>query len=94
MKWHNKRTDITKKDILFEIIGWYGSIALIAGFALNSFGIISAHSYAYQFINLTGALGIVAISLYKKVYQTASLNIFWMGIALVALVKIFMGGNG
>jgi hypothetical protein len=81
------------RDIVFELLGWYGSLALIAGFALNSFGVISAHSYAYQLINLSGALGIVAISLYKKVYQTASLNVFWVVIALVAIVNLSMGGQ-
>jgi len=84
----------SRRDIVFQLLGWYGSLALIAGFALGSFGVLSVHSYAYQLINLSGALGIVAISLYKKVYQTASLNMFWMAIALVALVKLLLGGQG
>lgn len=74
--------------ILIEVIGWYGTVAIVGGYALNSFNIIGSNSLLYQILNLTGAIGIVALSLSKKAYQPATLNAIWTIIALVALVKI------
>lgn len=76
------------KKLLAEIVGWYGTVAIVAAYALVSFAVISSDSLIYQFLNLTGALGIVIISLTKKAYQPATLNIIWAIIALVALSKI------
>lgn len=74
--------------LLIEIIGWYGTVAIVGGYALNSFNIIGSNSLTYQILNLTGAIGIVALSLSKKAYQPATLNAIWTIIALIAIVKI------
>lgn len=78
----------TKKNILVEIFGWYGTICLILVYALSSFGILSFDNIWYQIINITAALGIVTVSFYKKNYQPGVLNIIWAVIGLVALFKI------
>ncbi len=72
-----------------EIVGWYGAIAVVGAYALSSFNVISSQSFLYQTLNITGAVGIVVISLRKKTYQPAVLNIIWTVIGLVALLKIF-----
>ncbi|TSC56990.1 MAG: hypothetical protein G01um101418_22 [Parcubacteria group bacterium Gr01-1014_18] len=71
-----------------EIFGWYGTVAIISAYFANSFGYLDAGSLIYQLLNLTGALGIVAISLSKKVYQPMVINIIWAIIAVFALIKI------
>ena len=73
---------------LIEIIGWYGTVAIVGAYALSSFNIVSSQTALYQFLNVTGAMGIVVISLRKKVYQPAVLNIVWTIIGAVALLKI------
>ncbi|HUV46924.1 MAG TPA: hypothetical protein VMW29_02200 [Candidatus Bathyarchaeia archaeon] len=73
---------------LLEIIGWYGTIAIIGAYALLSFNLISSQSAIYQLLNVTGAVGIVIISLKKKVYQPAVLNIIWTVIGMVALLQL------
>ena len=75
---------------LEEIAGWYGTIAILGAYALVSFSYVSASSIIYQLLNLTGALGIVVVSLRKKVYQPAVLNIFWALIALLALASAYL----
>lgn len=75
-------------DVLIRLYGWYGAGAILAAYGLNSFGVVSAESVWYQALNLTGALGIVCISLARKVYPPAVLNIVWCGIAVVALLSI------
>ncbi|MDO8529368.1 MAG: hypothetical protein Q7S18_01740 [bacterium] len=73
--------------ILEEIVGWYGTIAIVSAYALLSFGIINSDSSLYQILNATGALGIVVISFKKKAYQPGVLNIIWTVIAVIALIK-------
>ena len=74
--------------MLHELIGWYGTIALIGAFGLVSFGVVNADGLAYQLLNLSGAAGIVYHSFYKRDYQPGVLNIIWAAIALLALWQI------
>ena len=75
---------------LEEIAGWYGTFAILGAYALVSFSYVSASSILYQLLNLTGALGIVVVSLRRKVYQPAVLNIFWALIALLAIAGTYL----
>ena len=73
-----------------EIFGWYGTCAILLAYALSSFSILSATSPAYQILNITGSIGIVTIALTKKDHQSATLNVIWAIIGLVALVRILL----
>ncbi|HEU0080662.1 MAG TPA: hypothetical protein VFQ72_01380 [Candidatus Paceibacterota bacterium] len=72
----------------FEIFGWYGTAAIVLAYALVSFGYLSPASLAYQVLNGTGALGVAAISLYRRTYQPGILNIIWTIIALLAIARV------
>lgn len=74
----------------FEILGWYGAFAIVLAYGLVSFSVIKSTDFFYQLLNLTGALGIVVISLYKKAYQPGVLNIVWSLIALLAIIRILI----
>ena len=87
-KWHKP----DGKDAIFEVVGWAGALLIVLGFALNSFGIIANDSMAYQLLNLVGASAVVAISIYRKVLQTATLNMLWAIIAMVGVVRLLFGG--
>jgi hypothetical protein len=76
-----------KRNRLAEIAGWYGTAAIVLAYILVSFNILPAGGGAYQLLNLTGALGIIVISTVKKVRQSIILNIFWAGIATLALIR-------
>lgn len=80
---------VDKKGII-ELAGWYGAIAILSAYALVSFVVIAPQGIIYQLLNLTGALGVIIISIYKNVKQSVVLNIFWAGVALVALLQIIM----
>lgn len=71
-----------------EIIGWYGTFAILLAYALVSFNEIKADGWLFQLLNLTGALGIITISLVKGVRQSVALNAFWAIIAIAALVRL------
>lgn len=71
--------------------GWYGVFAILIAYALLSFGVIVSRSYVYQLLNLTGALGIVAEAWSKKDRQPAVLNVVWAAVALMAVVRLYLG---
>jgi hypothetical protein len=78
------------RNKLVEVYGWYGTVAIIGAYALSSFDVITSDNLIYQFLNLTGAIGIVLVSLTKKVYQPAALNSIWTIIAIFAIFKILL----
>ncbi len=80
---------MSKKNV-DEIIGWYGTTAIVLAYALLSFGFIASDTLIYQILNITGALGIVYISFKKKAYQPGILNIIWVVIAMIAIIKLFV----
>lgn len=76
------------KNLIDELIGWYGMVAIMIAFAAVSFEFLAATSVWYQILNSTGALGIAYISLKKRAYQPGVLNIIWAAIAFVAFVAL------
>ncbi|MFA4931275.1 MAG: hypothetical protein WC570_05430 [Patescibacteria group bacterium] len=78
------------KQLIDEIIGWYGAIAIVGAFAMVSFEFWAPTSFFYQFFNATGGLGMIYISFIKRAYQPAVLNLFWSIIAIVAIVRLFV----
>lgn len=76
------------KNIAVEAFGWYGITAILSAYALVSFSFVEVNDILYQVLNGTGALGVVIVSLNKKAYQPAVLNIIWTLIAVVAILRI------
>jgi hypothetical protein len=78
------------KKKIFESLGWYGVVAILIAFALVSFDYIGAQSFWFQFLNLTGSVGIAIDAFYNKDKPAAFLNVAYALIALVVLLKIFL----
>ena len=74
--------------IFDEAIGWMGAFFLLLAFVLVSFTIIDTEGWLFPLFNLAGSLGIVYISLRKKAYPPAVLNIIWGLVALVSLIGL------
>lgn len=74
---------------LVEICGWYGTAAIVLAYVLVSFAILPASSIWYQVLNGTGAVGIIVDAFYKKDYQPGVLNVIWLIVAVVAIVRMF-----
>lgn len=79
-----------KPNIIAEIAGWYGTFVILLSYALVSFSVIKAESVIYQFMNITGSIGLLMIACVKKVYQSVTINIIWALIGVIALVKLFL----
>ncbi len=80
-----------KKQILHEAIGWYGALAIMLGYILISFEILTAQDPLYQILNITGGLGLVHIGFVKHNIQSAIVNIIFSLIGCVALIRILYG---
>ena len=72
--------------ILIEVVGWLGACLILGAYALLSAGKLQARSYAYQWMNIAGAIGFVINSGWKQAYPSAVLNVIWIGIGIAALV--------
>jgi len=75
-------------DLLIDILGWIGSIAVVAAYGLNSYQKIKSDSLTFQLLNLTGAILLIINSIYKQVYPFTFINSVWTVIALMAIVGI------
>lgn len=75
-----------RKVFVIEVLGWFGMILILSGFALTSFQVIG-HGTLYQIINLCGAFGLTVVSHHKSNTQLTALNGIWFFIALFNLLK-------
>lgn len=79
-----------KKNIFGEMIGWYGTIAILGAYVLVSFEIVPGSGLVYQLLNLTGALGLGYVALVKKAYQIVALEVVWVVLAVFIIIRLFI----
>jgi hypothetical protein len=75
-------------ELLIEILGWIGSIEVVAAYGLNSYQKIKSDSLTFQLLNLTGAIFLIINSIYKQAYPFTFINSVWSVIAIMAIVGI------
>jgi hypothetical protein len=75
-------------ELVINILGWIGSIAVVAAYGLNSYQKIKSDSITFQLLNLTGAILLIINSIYKQAYPFTFINSVWSVIAIVAIVGI------
>lgn len=74
--------------LAIEIVGWIGAGLILAAYLLLSAGKLPARSFAYQGMNLLGAIFFVVNSGWNGAIPSASLNVIWAFIALLALARL------
>ncbi len=75
-------------ELFINILGWIGSIEVLAAYGLNSYQKIKSDSILFYVLNLTGGLLLIVYSVYKEAFPNAFINIVWVIIAVVALIKV------
>jgi hypothetical protein len=73
-----------------EIAGWYGVLAILIAYGLNSFNVWGSQSIPYQLLNLSGAICVGWSALAKKAYQPFALEVAWALIAAISLAIILI----
>ena len=76
------------KQLIVEVTGWSGTIAVVLAYILVSFEFLASTSAHYQLLNLAGAICIIIHSRVKKSRPVIALNIVWAIIASTALLEI------
>ena len=84
----NIRSTKKPKNELYGIAGWIGVIALLGNYVLLSFGVITGMSLLYQALALFGCLLIAIEAWHKKDPQPVVLNLIFVVIAIITLVRI------
>ncbi len=75
--------------LLIDIIGWIGSVCILAAYALNSFGKIKADSLPFQLLNLFGGIFFIIYTATLGAFASTALNVVWVIIAVIALIRMF-----
>ena len=76
-------------DLLMEIAGWIGAVLILAGYALLTAEKVTSKSISDQTMTVIGATGFIANGMWHKAWPSAILNIIWVGIGVVALIRMF-----
>lgn len=76
-----------------EIIGWGGALLILLSYLLLSAGRLQGRSPLYQWMNLVGALGFVVNSGYNGAWPSAVLNVVWMLIGSVTLLRLWRASS-
>jgi hypothetical protein len=74
--------------LLIDIIGWAGSIMVIAAYGLNSYQKIKSDSYGFLLLNLVGGICLIIYSVYYTAYANTFINVVWVIIAIPAIIKL------
>ncbi|MBL7852664.1 MAG: hypothetical protein JNN04_17300 [Cyclobacteriaceae bacterium] len=74
-------------EILIHILGWSGSVMVIAAYGLNSYQKLASDSMAFLFLNLVGGILLIIYSAYFSAFANTFINVVWVIIAVPAIVK-------
>ena len=77
-------------ELLIEILGWTGSVLVIAAYALNSYQKIKSDSIVFQLMNLSGGAFLIIYTLYKGAFASTVINVVWVVIALSAIGRALL----
>jgi hypothetical protein len=70
-------------SMLIEVVGWTGSLAVLAAYALLSTGRMRARSFGYQALNIADALGMAINGWAHSALPSVFNNVIWRGSALL-----------
>jgi hypothetical protein len=79
---------MTFTQILIEIIGWTGSVLIVAAYALNLNGKLEATDMRYIWANIIGAIFFMINSYSHNAMPSVVVNIIWIGFAINSIVQI------
>ena len=79
---------MTALELAVEIVGWAGAILILLAYLLLSAGRLTGQSLTYQGMNVVGAAGFVVNGWWHGALPSATLNVLWLMIGLVAAIRI------
>jgi hypothetical protein len=79
---------MTLVEIAVEVAGWAGASLILLGYLLITAGKVTGQSAVYQWMNVAGAAGFIVNGWWHGAIPSAALNVVWMLIGAVALLRI------
>ena len=77
-------------ELLVDILGWVGSVAVILAYGLNSYQKLRSNSIIFYLLNIVGGIFLIVYSLYKEAFANTFINIVWVVVAIPALIKVLI----
>ena len=71
-----------------EVAGWAGASLILFAYLLLSAGKLTGQSISYQTMNVVGAAGFIINGWWHGAIPSAVLNVIWMLIGTVALIRL------
>lgn len=80
-------------DLVIDILGWIGSVCVVAAYGLNSYQKIRSDSLLFYVLNISGGVLLIIYSVHKAAYANTFINVVWVIIALPAIWKAIVSGE-
>ncbi|MBX2945268.1 MAG: hypothetical protein KF725_05500 [Cyclobacteriaceae bacterium] len=74
--------------LLIDVIGWIGSIMVIAAYGLNSYQKVKSDSLIFLLLNMVGGICLIIYSVYYTAYANTFINVVWVIIAVPAIIQL------
>lgn len=74
-------------EILIHVLGWTGSVMVIAAYGLNSYQKLASDSLAFLVLNLVGGILLIIYSAWLSAFANTFINVVWVLIAIPALIR-------
>jgi hypothetical protein len=82
-----------KMGIVIDIVGWVGSVLILAAYGLNSYQKIKSDSLGYYLLNLSGGICLIIYSIQKEAFANTFINVIWVLVAIPAIIGILKHGK-
>ncbi len=73
---------------IFVILGWIGMFLMILAYFLLARRTLGPNNISYHLLNGIAGVGVLASSVYVKLWPVAVLNIFWILVSIYSILKI------
>ena len=80
--------EMLETKVIIDVGGWAGAVLVLIAYLLVSMGKTSGLSLRYQAMNFFGSILVGVNALYYWALPSFSINVVWMGIALLAMFKV------
>lgn len=78
-------------DLFIDILGWLGSICVLAAYGLNSYQKLKSDSIPFYALNIIGGILLIIYSIQKQAYPNVFINVVWVIIAVPAILRVLVG---
>jgi hypothetical protein len=84
---------VSGTEIAVEVAGWTGATLILLAYLLLSAGRLTGQSKLYQWMNVVGAAGFVVNGWWHGAKPSAALNVLWLLIGAIALMRLARKGR-